>query len=131
MLRPVYLHQRQKRTPIEHFDFPINVKRVEKDTLCCNAVLIPDLIVTSYTSRNTEGGGGLELVYDMGNDKNWIEYKLVTAIYQNDSQIYMDNHGFRTEFFSERDEQVKCQVPQIVIDSLVTLRLQEYFKRME
>ena len=62
---------------------------------------------------------------------SWIEYKLVTAIYQNDSQIYMDNHGFRTEFFSERDEQVKCQVPQIVIDSLVTLSLQEYFKRME
>lgn len=73
----------------------------------------------------------MEAAMDMGDDKHLLEYKLTTAIYQNDTLIYMDNRTHWTEVFSERDEQLTYYVPQVVIDSLVTLTLQEYFKRME
>lgn len=74
---------------------------------------------------------GAATIVDTFNDKHIIEYKLITSIYQNDTLIYMDNRTHWTEVFSERGEQLKYHVPQVVIDSLVTLTLQEYFKRME
>ena len=98
---------------------------------CCETFIVPDFIVTTHSGKNIEGGGGLSFVKDMGNDRHSIQCKLVTTIYQNDTLIYMDNHGFWTEIFSERDEKVEIQIPKIIIDSLVTLSLQEYFKRME
>ncbi len=98
---------------------------------CCEKVVVPDLIITTRTGRNIEGGGGLTFVTDMGNDRHRIEYKLITSIYENDALVYMDNHAYWTEVFSERGEQLMYQVPQVIIDSLVTLTLQEYFKRVK
>jgi hypothetical protein len=94
-------------------------------------VIVPDLIITSYTSRNIEGGGGLTFVEDMGNDRHRVEIKLVSSIYQNDTLVYMDNRTYWTEVLSERDERLRYQVPQEVIDTLVKLSLEEYFKRMK
>ncbi|MCC5929450.1 MAG: hypothetical protein JJU28_09415 [Cyclobacteriaceae bacterium] len=89
------------------------------------------MIITSYTYRNIEGGGGLTFVEYMGNDRHSFEYKLVTSIYQNDTLVYMDNRAYWTEVFSERGERLRYQVPQVVLDSLVSLTLKEYFKRVE
>lgn len=93
--------------------------------------LSPILEIITRSGKRTEGGGGLEFLEDMGDDKHLLEYKLTTAIYQNDTLIYMDNRTHWTEVFSERGEQLMYQVPQVVIDSLVTLTLQEYFKRVK
>lgn len=73
----------------------------------------------------------MEFSHDTGDDIHRIEYKLITSIYSNDTLIYMDNRTYWTEIISERDEQLTYHVPQVVIDSLVTLSLQEYFKRLE
>lgn len=98
---------------------------------CCKKIIVPDLIITSYTSSNIEGGGGLTFVEDMGNDVHRFDYKLVTSIYQNDTLVYMDNRAYWTQVFTERDERLRYQVPQVVLDSLVSLTLQEYFKRVK
>lgn len=97
----------------------------------CPFLIYPQFEVMSNSIKNMDGGGGMEAAMDMDDDKHLLEYKLTTAIYQNDTLIYMDNRTHWTEVFSERGEQVIYQVPQVIIDSLVTLTLQEYFKRME
>lgn len=100
------------------------------DMLCKN-IILPQFSISSKSIKRTEGGGGMAPAFDVGDDKHLLEYKLTTAIYQNDTLIYMDNRTHWTEVFSERGEQLMYQVPHVVIDSLVTLTLQEYFKRME
>jgi hypothetical protein len=97
----------------------------------CENIILPTLTITSNSGKHIQGGGGMEPAEDMGNDKHILEYKLITSIYQNDTLIYMDNRTHWTEVFSERGEQLMYQVPQVVIDSLVTLTLQEYFKRVK
>lgn len=94
-------------------------------------VILPQLSITSNSGKHIEGGGGMMPAEDMGEDMHLLEYKLTTAIYQNDTLIYMDNRTHWTEVFSERGELLNYQVPQVVIDSLVTLTLQEYFKRVK
>lgn len=98
---------------------------------CCDNRIVPKLIITSNSGKNTAGGGGLTFVEDMGDDRHLIEYKLITSIYQNDTLIYMDNRAYWTRVASARGEQLQYQVPQEVIDTLVTLSLEEYFKRMK
>jgi hypothetical protein len=96
---------------------------------CEQMVLIPQLRITSKSIKSVDFGAGL--VYDTGDDKHLLEYKLVTSIYRNDSLIYMDNRTHWTEVISARGEQLQYQVPQEVIDTLVKLSLEEYFKRMK
>ncbi len=100
------------------------------EMLCKNFVL-PQFSISTKSIKRTEGGGGMTPAFDVGDDKHLLEYKLTTAIYQNDTLIYMDNRSHWTEVISDRGEQLIYQVPQVVIDSLVTLTLQEYFKRIE
>lgn len=112
----------------------VNFKKRSLDncSTCCDEIIVPYLTITSYSYKNTEGGGGLTFVTDMGNDRHSFEYKLITSIYRNDTLIYMDNRMYwGKDLFSERGERLRYQVPQVVIDSLVTLTLQEYFKRVE
>lgn len=114
-----------------HKLFSENLNNFHSDSgEACENVILPTLIITSNSGKHIQGGGGMEPAEDMGNDKHIIEYKLITSIYQNDTLIYMDNRTHWTEVFSERGEQLMYQVSQVVIDSLVTLTLQEYFKRM-
>jgi len=102
-----------------------------KSTIETPVKLYCQLSVIVASQRNLEGGGGLELTEDMGNDKHLLEYYLITALAQGESLLYIDNRVHWSEAFSERGEQLKYEVPQIVIDSLVTLSLEEYFKRVE
>lgn len=106
-------------------DFDVNEGSIPAHTL------LPTLQITSASGRHIVGGGGMEFSHDTGDDIHRIEYKLITSIYSNDTLIYMDNRTYWTEIISERDEQLTYHVPQVVIDSLVTLSLQEYFKRLE
>lgn len=100
------------------------------ERICKNFVL-PQFSVSTKSIKRSEGGGGMTPAFDAGDDKHLLEYKLITSIYQNDTLIYMDNRTHWTEILSERGEQLMYQVPQVVIDSLVTLTLQEYFKRVK
>jgi hypothetical protein len=93
--------------------------------------LYSQLSFTVESQRNLEGGGGMELTEDMGDDRHKLEYFLITALVQDDEIVYLDNRVHWTEVFSERGEQLKYEVPQIVIDSLVSLSLEEYFKRVK
>jgi hypothetical protein len=93
--------------------------------------LFSKLFIYGHSQRNREGAGGLELSIDLGNDRHALEYTLITGLMIGDSIIYVDTRTHWTNTFSERGEQLKYHVPQVVIDSLVTLTLQEYFKRME
>jgi hypothetical protein len=97
----------------------------------CDAVIIPQLKITSKSLKNTYWGGPTGFSEDLGDDKHFLEYKLVTSIYRNDTLIYMDNRTHWTEVISERGQQLEYQVPQEVIDTLVKLSLEEYFKRMK
>jgi hypothetical protein len=109
--------------------------RVEKNgnlsNDCCENSFVPKLIITSNSGKNTAGGGGLTFVEDMDDDRHLIEYKLITSIYQNDTLIYMDNRAYWTRLIAERGSRVQHHVPQEVIDTLVKLSLEEYFKRMK
>lgn len=104
--------------------------QLDSDSMC-RGIIYPVLIVTSSSGKHIEGGGGIEPASDSGKDKHILEFKLVTAIYEGDTLIYMDNRTHWTEVFSQRNERLEYHVPQIVIDSLVSLTLQEYFKRLE
>ncbi len=97
----------------------------------CKSMILTLFSVSTKSIKRTEGGGGITPAFDAGDDKHLLEYKLTTAIYQNDTLIYMDNRTHWTEVFSDRGEQLMYEVPQVVIDSLVTLTLQEYFKRVK
>jgi hypothetical protein len=88
-------------------------------------------VVSTQSGKRIEGGGGLEWAEDMGDDRHLIEYKLITSIYQNDTLIYMDNRAYWTRLIVERGSRVQHNVPQEVIDTLVKLSLEEYFKRMK
>jgi hypothetical protein len=88
-------------------------------------------VVSTQSGKRIEGGGGLEWAEDMGDDRHLIEYKLITSIYQNDTLIYMDNRAYWTRLIAERGTSVQHHVPQEVIDTLVKLSLEEYFKRMK
>jgi hypothetical protein len=103
----------------------------QKDGIHSSPQLFASLRISSASMKRLEGGGGLEIAEDMGDDKHRMEYKLITSVYKNGTVIYMDSRIHWTNIFSDRGEQLKYQVPQVVIDSLVTLTLQEYFKRME
>lgn len=98
---------------------------------CCGNMIIPHLSITSQSGKRIEGGGGMEFAEDMGDDRHLLEFKLVTSIYENGSLIYMDNQAHWTRVRSERGEQLHYQIPQEVIETLVTLSLQEYFKRVK
>jgi hypothetical protein len=106
-------------------------KKLKLFNNCCDNIILPKLIITSNSGKNTEGGGGITFVQDMGDDRHLLEYKLITSIYQNDTLIYMDNRAYWTRVISERGEQLHYQVPQEVIETLVTLSLEEYFKRVK
>ncbi|MCH6198847.1 hypothetical protein MMU07_04615 [Aquiflexum sp. LQ15W] len=97
----------------------------------CEAVIIPQLKITSKSLKNTYWGGPTGFSEDLGDDKHLLEYKLVTSIYRNDTLIYMDNRTHWTEVIGARGEKLQYQVPQEVIDTLVKLSLEEYFKRMK
>ncbi|MCH6198851.1 hypothetical protein MMU07_04635 [Aquiflexum sp. LQ15W] len=108
------------------FDLPSSFQ-----SQACNRIVYLQLQITTQTGKRIEGGGGLEWAEDMGDDRHLIEYKLITSIYQNDTLIYMDNRAYWTRVASARGEQLHYQVPQEVIDTLVKLSLEEYFKRMK
>lgn len=100
------------------------------DNEYCANILIPQLSISSKSGKRIEGGGGMEFAEDMGDDKHLLEYKLITSIYKNDTLIYMDNRAHWTEVISERGKKLHYQVPQEIIETLVTLSLEEYFKRV-
>ncbi|QOI98553.1 MAG: hypothetical protein HRU69_14150 [Flammeovirgaceae bacterium] len=90
------------------------------------------LNITPRTAKNIDAGILIEAPFpDLGNDIHRIEYKFIVAIFKNESLIYMDSRSHWTEVFSERDEQLHYQVPQEIIETLVTLSLEEYFKRVK
>lgn len=128
-LEPTFF-DRKCFTPSSLYSETLDAFRFESTDICEN-VILPTLIIISNSGKHIDGGGGMEPAEDMGDDKHLLEYKLTTAIYQNDTLIYMDNRTHWTSVISERDEQLTYHVPQVIIDSLVTLTLQEYFKRME
>ncbi|MBL7844504.1 MAG: hypothetical protein JNK44_11620 [Cyclobacteriaceae bacterium] len=92
------------------------------------------LNIVPQTSKNVDVGqvgvGQVEFI-DLGNDIHRLEYKFIVAISENRTLLYMDSRSHWTEVFSERDEQLHYQVPQEVIETLVTLSLEEYFKRVK
>ncbi|MBX2947294.1 MAG: hypothetical protein KF725_15805 [Cyclobacteriaceae bacterium] len=111
---------------------PQNFKISENDSSeRYSNIIIPQLRILSKSIKSVYWGGPMGFSEDMGDDKHLLEYKLITSIYKNDTLIYMDNRTHWTEVFSERGEQLHYQVPQEVIDTLVTLSLEEYFKRVK
>lgn len=68
---------------------------------------------------------------DLGDDLSEIKYKLVVALFFKDDLIYMDNHAHWTKIYSKRGEKLHYEVPQNIIDSLVTKSLAEYKKRLK
>ena len=115
---------------IEHI-LTTNQKSESTNFTCYRNMIIPQLSITSKSGKRIEGGGGMEFAEDMGDDRHLLEYKLITSIYRNDSLIYMDNQAHWTSVHSERGEKLNYMVPQEVIDTLVTLTLQEFFKRVK
>ena len=91
--------------------------------------LVAVLNISSLTSKRIEGGGGISWPEDMGDDIHRLKYKLIVAIFQNETLLYMDSRTHWTEVISERGTQLKYQVPQVTIDSLTSLSLRECFKR--
>jgi hypothetical protein len=113
-------------------DLDFIARSLENNNSCCDLTIFPYLIITSYSYRDSDGGGGSTFAVNLDNDRHSFVYRLVTSIYQNDALVYMDNRSYwGKDVFSERDERLRYQVPQEVIDTLVKLSLEEYFKRMK
>lgn len=91
-----------------------------------------NFVIDYHSSKNIDSGTLIETSNDLGNDEHHIKYKLVLALLNStESIIFMDNRAHWTEVFSERGEQLEYEIPQKIIDSLVTLSLEEYYKRLE
>lgn len=88
--------------------------------------------INYVTKKNLDISGywGSSDYADLGNDISKIEYKLIIALFYQNNLIYMDNQAHWTEVFSKRGEELHYEVPQGVIDTLVTKSLAEYKKRM-
>jgi hypothetical protein len=87
--------------------------------------------VVAQTTRNIDSGPVVVTAVDLGNDIHRLEYKFTAALFDNGKLIYMDSRTHWTEVISDRGEQLYYQVPQEVIDTLVKLSLEEYFKRIK
>lgn len=68
---------------------------------------------------------------DIGDDISKIKFKLVTSLFYKDSLIYMDNHAYNTWIRTKRGKQFNYDIPEQIIDSLVTKSLAEYKKRLK
>lgn len=111
---------------------PINLKEVNYEIGGQTGnVILPILIISSQSAKRFEGYGGMDFIEDMGDDRHLLRYKLVTSIYKNDSLVYVDNRAYWTREVSERGIDLQYEVPEIIIDSLVSLSLEEYFKRVK
>lgn len=111
---------------------PDNLQEIANDLESCTGnVVLPILIIFSKSSKRLEGGGGMEFVEDMGDNLHLLMYKLITTIYKNDSLVYVDNRAYWTREVSERGIDLQYDVPEVIIDSLVSLSLEEYFKRVK
>lgn len=108
------------------------IQSIKDDPKNCESQieLYAQLKLVIESQRNLDGGGGLELTEDLGNDKHVMEYFLITALSKDGSLIYMDNIIHWTEVFYDRGEIIQYNIPQETIDSLVTLSLEQYFERV-
>jgi len=88
------------------------------------------LHLTYMTRKNIEYGAAFEPSVDIGNDAHEIKYKFVLALFKNKLLEYMDRQIYRITIFSPRNENINYEVPQKIIDSLVTKSLAEYKKRL-
>lgn len=97
-----------------------------------NYILDISFSIEYISSKNTDVDAMSASPYnDLGNDKHAIEYKIILALSKENTLIYLDNQAHWTKVFSERGEQLQYEVPQKVVDSLVSLSLEEYYKRLE
>jgi len=82
------------------------------------------------SGRNSESDGFWGLVKLEG-DSHELKYVLRVAISNSNELIYVDNVRTTVKVLSEKDETINYEVPQNIIDSLVTKSLAEYKKRLK
>lgn len=109
------------------------IKRLVKKLILNKPAMVKLFLKINYhSSMNIVSGIVVETSNDAGNDKHHLKYKLALALYnERNNLIYIDNRAHWTNVFSERGEQLEYEVPQKVVDSLVKLSLQEYYKRLK
>jgi hypothetical protein len=64
------------------------------------------------TRKNIEYGVAFKSSANLDNDAYDIKYKLVLALFKNKTLEYMDIQVYRTNIFSQRNENINYQVPQ-------------------
>jgi len=90
-----------------------------------------DIDYTIEKNLDFSGFWGASTYEDIADDISKIKFKLVTSLFYNDSLIYMDNHAYNTWIRTVRGKPFYYEVPQNIIDSLVTKSLAEYKKRLQ
>jgi hypothetical protein len=88
--------------------------------------------VTYSTRKKADVDATIITTYEiLDYDVHFMEYKLIFAMFNNQKLIYMDNNVTWESVDSKRGEKINYEVPQNIIDSLVTKSLAEYKKRLK
>ncbi|WP_299521857.1 hypothetical protein [Winogradskyella sp.] len=85
---------------------------------------------TIEKNLDISGVWGTSTYQDIGDNISKVEYELVSALFYRDSLLYMGNQKYRYWFSSKRSEKIEHEIPENIIDSLVTKSLVDYNKRL-
>lgn len=94
-------------------------------------VLFPILDIGTRSYNAPAEGGAIFTIADSGFDWNYIWYTLGVYIFQGSELIYYDQHTYFVNETLPDDVLPEFGIPQLAMDSLVTLTMQGYVDRLK